>query len=146
MGHTGSSLCPVAAILSFITFRGDSPGPFFIDSDKRPFTKSQFISEIRSVLNMVGLPQHHYAGHRVRIGVATSAALAGVEDSTIQALGCWHSAAFLQYICMPREQLASLSIVLASSSTQLPQSAGSRPSQPTMMLPCSTWSYRHAPV
>ena len=131
VGRTGSTLCPVAAILSFIAFRGDSPGPFFIDSDKRAFTKSQFISEIRSILNMVGLPQHHYAGHSFRIGAATSAALAGVEDSTIQALGRWHSAAFLQYIRMPREQLASLSSVLASSGTQLPQSVGSRPSQPT---------------
>ena len=131
VGCTGSSLCPFAAILSFITFCGDSPGLFFIDSDKTAFTKSQFVSEIHSILNMVGLPQHHYAGHSFRIGAATLAALAGVQDSTIQALGRWHSAAFLQYIRMPREQLASLSSVLASSGTQLPQSVGSRPSQPT---------------
>lgn len=118
LGRTGSSLCPVAAILSFIATRGDCPGPFFIDDNNRAFTKSQFVSEIRSILNIAGLPQHHYAGHSFRIGAATSAALAGVEDSTIQALGRWHSAAFLQYIRMPREQLASLSSVLASAGTQ----------------------------
>ena len=53
-------------------------------------------------------PQGDYAGHSFRIGDATSAALAGVEDSTIQALGRRQSAAFLQYIRMPREQLASI--------------------------------------
>ena len=56
VGRTGSMLCPVAAMLSFIAIRGDSPGLFFIDSDKRAFTKSQFVSEMRSILNMAGLP------------------------------------------------------------------------------------------
>ena len=128
VGRTGSMLCPVTAMLSFITIRGNSPGPFFIDSDKRAFTKSQFVSEMRSILNMAGLPQHHYAGHSFRIGATTSAVLAGVEDSTIQALGRWHSAAFLQYIQMPREKLASLSSVLASSGAQPANTAGSHPS------------------
>jgi len=70
--------------------------------------RKQFISEICSILNMVGLSQHHYAGQGYQIGAATSAALARVEDSTIQALGRWHSATFLQYVHMPREQLALL--------------------------------------
>ena len=34
VGRTGSMLC------RFITIHGNSPGPFFIDSDKRAFTKS----------------------------------------------------------------------------------------------------------
>ena len=62
----------------------------------------------------LGLPQDDYAGHSFRIGAATSAALAGVEDSTIQALERWQIAAFLQYIRMPREQLAAISPRLAS--------------------------------
>ena len=41
----------------------DSPGPFFIDLDMRAFTKGQFVSKMRSILNMAGLPQYHYAGH-----------------------------------------------------------------------------------
>ena len=44
-------------------------------------------SQIRGVLNNIGLPQHQYAGHSFRIGAGTTAALAGVEDSVIQTLG-----------------------------------------------------------
>ena len=78
-------------------------------------TKVQFVKEIRGVLGgSIELPQHQYAGHSFRIGAATSAALAGVEDSTIQALGrCGHSAAFLQYIRMPKETLVSVLCSLA---------------------------------
>ena len=38
------------------------------------------------------------AGHSFRIGAATSAALAEVEDSIVQILGQWQSAAFLRYV------------------------------------------------
>ena len=42
--------------------------------------------------------QHLYAGHSLRIGVATTAAMAGVEDAMIQTLGRWQSAAYVQYV------------------------------------------------
>ena len=116
LGRTGQILCPVTALLTFIAVRGDSPGAFFLDSNACPVTKAWFVVQIRESLNRVGLPQHQYAGHSFRIGAATTAALAGIEDSTIQTLGRWHSAAFLQYIRMPGERLAALASVLASSS------------------------------
>ena len=114
LGRTGADLCPVAALLNYIATRGAQQGPFFIDSRSEPLTKSGFVTELRGILLSLGIPQHHYAGHRFRIGAATSAALAGVEDSTIQLLGRWHSAAFLHYIRTPQEQLAALSTVLAT--------------------------------
>ena len=117
LGRTYTPLCPVAAVLGFIAIRQGSPGPFFRDANGKTFTKSQFVGEIRNVLVDLGLPQHQYAGHSFRIGAATSAALAGIEDSTIQMLGRWHSAAFLQYIRMPKEKLAALSKSLAALAT-----------------------------
>ena len=113
MGWTHTPLCPVAAVLSFCAIRQARLGPFFQDVEGKILTKSQFVKEIRDVLASLGLPQHQYTGHSFRIGAATSAALAGFEDSTIQMLGRWHSAAFLQYVRTPKERLAALSKPLA---------------------------------
>jgi hypothetical protein len=48
-----------------------------------------------------------------RIGAATVAAAVGVEDCMIKVLGRWDSAAYLSYVCIPREQLAAVSGRLA---------------------------------
>ena len=119
VGHTGESLCPVTAIMEYTTSRGDRPGPFFILPSGDPVMKPWFIAQIRTILATIGLPQQQYAGHSFRIGAATTAAVAGIEDSTIQTLGRWHSAAFLQYIRMPKARLAVLSGVMARSLHQI---------------------------
>ena len=96
LGKTGLDLCPVAAVLGYIDSRGeDQPGPFFLTTAKTPLSKSEFIGKFRAVLGRIGLPAEDYAGHSFRIGAATSAALAGVEDSTIQLLGRWQSVSTL---------------------------------------------------
>ena len=94
VGQTGRELCPIAALLSYISIRGDRTGPFFINSAAVPMTKDRFISRLWVVLMGIGVAQDQYAGHSFRIGAATSAALVGVEDSMIQTLGRWQSAAF----------------------------------------------------
>ena len=107
LGRTGCDLCPVAAVLGYTAARGSQQGPFFLTSAQRPLLKEQFVAEIRKLLVTLGLPDHQYAGHSFRIGAATSAALAGVEDSTIQLLGRWQSSAFLRYVRTPHEKLAA---------------------------------------
>lgn len=87
LGKTGQALCPVAAILGYIAIRGSRPGPFFINARGKPLIKSTFVAAVREILTSLGFPQHLYAGHSFRIGAATTAALSGVEDSTIQLLG-----------------------------------------------------------
>lgn len=84
VGRTGLPLCPVSAVMEYLAIHQDTPGPFFIDTSRRAVTKSWFVERIREVLVAVGLPKLDFAGHSFRIGAATSAALAGVEDSTIQ--------------------------------------------------------------
>ena len=113
IGKTGCRLCPVAAVLRYMVARGSQPGPFFRFQDKTPLTKANFTSKIREVLNAIGLPQQDFAGHSFRIGAATAAVRAGLEDSTIRMLGRWSSSAFLTYIWTPREQLATLSTTMA---------------------------------
>ena len=122
VGKTDSLICPVAAMMAYITRRQGDPGPFFVMEQGEPVTKVWSVQQIRDTLTSLGLPQGDYAGHSFRIGAATSAALAGVEDSTIQALGRWKSAAFLQYVRMPRDQLAAISRRLAAAAGPSPMS------------------------
>ena len=110
---TGRELCPVATVLSYVVSHGTRQGPFFIISMGKPLTKQQFVAGIRNILDSIGFPPSDYAGHSFRIGAVTSAALAGIEDSTIQLLGQWQSAAFLRYVRTPQERLAALSVTLA---------------------------------
>ena len=102
------------AILKYIKAPGDQEVPF-LDVSHNLITKQHFISRIRDILTAIGLPQHQFAGHSFRIHAAMTAAAAGIEDSTIQILGHWHSAAYLQYIRTPKERLAAISTTLAST-------------------------------
>ena len=88
------------------------PGPFFLNSNKVALSKHQFVTCIRSILQLLGLLQFDYAGHSFRIGAATTVATAGVEDSMIQTLGSWQSAEFLQYICNFPDSLTIWSITV----------------------------------
>ena len=75
---------------------------------------------MRHVIQSLGLPEHQYASHSFRIGTVTSAVLAGVEDSTIQALGTRWSAAFLQYVRLTQEPSSRhLKQILSSSPPRL---------------------------
>ena len=113
MAELAVKICPVAAILSYVAIRCDQPGPFFLKSTNRPLSKEDFLSEVCGLLNTLGVPLDQCASHSFRIGAAMSAALAGVENSTIQLLG-WQSAAFHRYIRTPQEELASVAAAMAS--------------------------------
>ncbi len=113
LGTTGVDVCPVGAVTQFLHTRGLDAGPFFVDHAGQMATKAWFVQQVRKALLVLNLPAHLYAGHSFQIGAATSAALSVVEDSLIQTLGRWHSAAFLRYIRTPKSQLASVSARLA---------------------------------
>ena len=111
LGKTGCNLCPVAG---YVAARGDRQGPFFMTKEAKPLTKHVFMTEVRKVLARLGLTDHQYAGHSFQIDAATSPALVGVEDSTIQVLGRWQSGAFLCYIRTHQQTLAAISSTLAA--------------------------------
>ena len=95
LGATGDELCPVAAVVSFAALRGDAAGPFFCFQDGTPLTKSRFVARICEAMAQAGIPTENYSDHSFRIGAATTAAQAGLQDSTIQSPGRWSSTAFL---------------------------------------------------
>ncbi len=115
IGKTNNSLCPVSALLSYLSIRGNHPGLLFHFKDSTLLTKPKFTAMFRDLLRQAGIDAPSYAGHSFRIGAATTAASRGVEDSLIQTLGRWKSSAYLTYIRIPPSDLAALSNILAAS-------------------------------
>ena len=81
----------------------------YLRKNGSPLTKSTFTAKIRAALCTVGLPEDNFAGHSFRIGAATAATKAGIEDSVMQTMGRWSSAASFVYIRTPKEHLTSFS-------------------------------------
>jgi hypothetical protein len=72
------------------------------------------VSELRQAISAAGIKCDEFSGHSFRIGVATTAAAKGIEDSTIQTLGRWRSDNYHAYIRQDAAQLASFSRALVS--------------------------------
>ena len=113
MGKTGDDVCPVKALLHFLRLRGSKAGPLFVWKDGSPLQKPQFNKAVKLALTQAKLPAEKFAGHSFRIGAATTAASAGLEDSTIQTLGRWKSSSYLLYIRLEPRRLAAVSPALA---------------------------------
>ena len=97
IGRTNNDLCPVAALAAYVTIRGTSKGPFFILENQIPLARECFVKMTREKFMAAGVDatHMHYSGHSFRIGAATTASACGIEDSLIQTLGRWKSAAYL---------------------------------------------------
>ncbi|XP_052071362.1 uncharacterized protein LOC127709732 [Mytilus californianus] len=75
--------------------------PLFVESEfdlSRPLSRETFINYLRQLLIRLGYRESDFCGHSFRIGAATSAAAAGVEDHIIQTLGRWSSDCYIRYI------------------------------------------------
>ena len=91
---------PVTALLNYLARRGSEPGALFQWQDRTPLSKTRFVEAVRQALTAALLLAQDYASHSFRIGAATTAAMAGLEDSAIQTLGQWKSASYQLYIWM----------------------------------------------
>lgn len=113
LGKTNCEVCPVEAVLWYLSVRGAAPGPLFLSEDQKPLTRAEFNSEVSILLEDLGLQSSHYNTHSFRLGAATSAKDVGISDVYVKKLGRWRSDAFQQYIRPPASKLASFSKQLA---------------------------------
>lgn len=114
VGRTHNALCPVVALLRYLSVRGFDNGPLFQWRDGSPLTRQALVAKVRQILSAAGIEASHYSGHSFRIGAATTAAANGISDATIQTLGRWKSDSYCRYIRPPDLALASMSRTLAS--------------------------------
>ena len=113
LGKTGDNLCPVSALLHYLGKGGNNPGVLFHWQDGTPLSKTKFTEATRQALTAAHLPAKDYTGHSYRIGAATTTAMAGLENSTIQTLGHWKSSSYQLYIRTSPQQLAAVSSSLS---------------------------------
>ena len=114
LGRTGTPLCPVAAVLAYLSICPSTPGPLFIFHDGIPLSRTQLISHLRDALLQVGANFINFSGHSFRIGAGPTAAVAGFSNSLIQKLDRWQSCDGLTaYIRTPIDKLAAASRALS---------------------------------
>ena len=109
LGRTKAIICPVAAMLAYLSIRPPTQGPLFIYADGTSLSRQRLVVALREALEPYGTNTRLYNGHSFRIGAATTAAACGFEDSLIQVLGRWKSSAFLSYIRTPIQTLVGTS-------------------------------------
>ena len=80
MGCTFHTLCPVVALLRYLALRPVTPGPLFIFQDGSTLSNRKLSSALNAALGAAGINSGKYMGHSFRIGAATAAAAAGLED------------------------------------------------------------------
>ena len=76
-------------------------------------SRDTLVKKVREALGSSSMEVERYSAHSFRIGAATTAATAGVEDSLIRTLSRWRSAAYFTYIITPKETLASVPRLIA---------------------------------
>jgi len=115
VGHAHHTVCAVCALktnlhLQHARLRSTPSGPLFRLSSGLPLAGRDLTTFFSTLLRLVGLDSQHYSGHSFRIGGATSATIAGLNNYEIKLLGRWSSDCYKRYIRSP------LSLFLSCSS------------------------------
>ena len=97
LGKTNQRLCPVTALLSYLSIRPHTSDdtPLFVSQDGVPLTKEAFVKKVKAALSRAGINQQAYSGHSFRIGAATTAAAHNIPAHTIKMFGRWSSDAYM---------------------------------------------------
>ena len=101
--QTGRSTCPHTAMKCYLQECQGAPTatPPPHGQGRHRLTPSSFRYHLCQLIRQAGYQPHCFNTHSLRIGAATSAAIAGASSRRIQQLGRWRSQAFRAYICQP---------------------------------------------
>ena len=109
---TNSPFCPVNALVSYLRARSNVDGPLY------RFHNGQFLTR-HFISNLLSLALPHVPNintHSFRIGGASAAASAGIQDSVIQIMGRWSSDAYKRYIRLSDHTVRDVGMRISSIS------------------------------
>ncbi|CAC5398823.1 unnamed protein product [Mytilus coruscus] len=91
-----NQVCPYKVLVNYCKVRESlkpslPSNPLFISQNFESLERMYFINCIKQVLSLCGFNPDHYNGHSLRIGTATSAGKARIEDHLVKVLGRWSS-------------------------------------------------------
>lgn len=109
VGRVNSPLCPVSPVLAYLAVRPEGQGPLFKFANGRPLSRQSLVIKCTAAADPTA-----YSGHSFRVGTATAAHNAGMEDSCIRLLGRWESDAMLRCIRTRPVALVAMSQRLAT--------------------------------
>ena len=113
---TYSDICPVTAMQRYLALRQRcgfaTSDPLFVTTDGVILTRAKFIQMLRDVLCRLGYDQSGFCGHSFRIGAATTASKANIQDHLIKCLGRWSSNCHIRYIRTPECAIRSAQCAL----------------------------------
>ena len=115
LGKTGHAVCPVRALVQYLSRRGGTPGPLFLFSKGKWLTRHAFSKALDKALEELQMDLSQFNTHSFRIGTATSAKQVGTSDSHVKTLGRWKSDAYQKYVRLSPQDLTKLSRSLAST-------------------------------
>ena len=81
------TICAVNNVLEFLKRRPSIVGPLFCHLNGKPLTRYQFSAILKKALGISHLDYGKYTAHSLRIGAATSAAMAGCDVEQLNGLG-----------------------------------------------------------
>ncbi|XP_078332529.1 uncharacterized protein LOC111130663 isoform X2 [Crassostrea virginica] len=101
--RNNATLCPLKQLASYLclrnrNFNNNPQDPLFVMENGNALTRSYFLAMLKDLLNRSGHADSGITGHSFRIGAATSAATARIEDHLIKCMGRWSSDSYLRYI------------------------------------------------
>ena len=110
LGYTGTSICPVSALIAYLQSRAPVRGPLFVFENGRFLTRRHISTVIRGALG-----QHVSADtHSLRIGGASALAALHTPAYVIQTLGRWRSDAYRDYLRLPDDYILGRAVALAT--------------------------------
>ena len=90
IGLGRAPLCALQTLLTYLSLRGNVPGPLFLLANGQPLSHSILNDWLREIFSTTGI-EDNFSSHSFCIGAAMVAARNGILDHQIQALGRWPS-------------------------------------------------------